>query len=147
MHPLRPTEMCHLQITFPVPGADHSSPTQEAMGKQLGQGLEAPGTFTSTSVCISTFFGTPHIKTQLPMCPAQTLQLFQKGDFLLFLTPSLQVPKKGSHSLGLGQVSASGPITVATRSGHSVHMTASYGNHDDPTTSGNRDIKRGDSVF
>lgn len=70
-----------------------------------------------------------------------------KGDHLLFLTPSLYVSKKGSHTLGFGQISTSGPITVATRSGHSVYMAASYGNRDDPTTKEGRGIKRVNLVF
>lgn len=39
MRPPRPTEMCHLQIIFSFPGADHRRPTQGAVGKQ---GPEAP---------------------------------------------------------------------------------------------------------
>lgn len=146
MQPPRPTEMCHLLITFPIPGADHSSPTQGAVGEHSGQVLEAPGTFASTSLCIFTSFCTPHAKTRPPTCPAETSQFRIKKETALSHF-RLQVPKKGSHTPGLGQMSASGPITMGIRSGQSVSMAASYGNCDDPTSSGDGDIKTGNLVF
>lgn len=93
MQPPRPTEMCHLLITFPIPGADHSSPTQGAVGEQSGQGLEAPGTFASTFLCISTSFCTPHAKTRPPTCPAETSQFRIKKETVC----SLSLPSPSSQ--------------------------------------------------
>lgn len=65
-----PTGRCCLGVTFSIQ-LRSQQPNQGVVGQQVGQGLEAPGTFISTSLGISaSSFCPPRPKARPPTCTA-----------------------------------------------------------------------------